>query len=90
MKKIYKYPINATDIQSLQMPEGATILTAAMQGKQLCLWAIVNPEAKMVFRTIEIFGTGHTMSDEERKYISTFQLDGGLLIFHVFEKGQHE
>ena len=87
MKKIFKYPLEITDTQFVELPLGAKILTAQMQGNQLCLWAIVNtlPEAVKKNRRIEIIGTGNPMPTGELEYISTFQVHGGSLIFHVFE-----
>ena len=87
MKKIYKYPLEITDTQFVELPLGAKILTAQMQGNQLCLWAIVNtlPGAVKKNRRIEIIGTGNPMPTGELEYISTFQVYGGGLIFHVFE-----
>jgi hypothetical protein len=32
-----------------------------------------------------VYGTGHPVVDEPRKYVGTFQMRGGLLVFHVFE-----
>ena len=87
MKKIFKYPLEITDTQFVELPLGAEILTAQIQGDQLCLWAIVNtlPGAVKKNRRIEIIGTGNPMPTGELKYISTFQMMGGGLIFHVFE-----
>ena len=76
MKTIWKLRIPATDKQVISVPGGAQ-----------CLWALVDPEAKREPRTIEIFGTGDPMPDfYERKYIGTYQLAGGSLVFHVFER----
>lgn len=85
-KAVWKYPLEIADGQNLMMPEGAEILTAQMQGGILSLWALVNPEAPMQRRVIEILGTGNPASDVERKYIATAQMAGGLLIWHVFER----
>lgn len=87
MKKIFKYPLEITDTQFVELPLGAKILTAQMQGNQLCLWAVVNtlPEAVKKNRRIEIIGTGNPMPTGDLEYISTFQMMGGGLIFHVFE-----
>ena len=87
MKKIYKYPLEITDTQFVELPLGAEILTAQMHGGQLCLWAVVNtlPEAVKKNRRIEIIGTCNPMPTGDLKYISTFQMMGGGLIFHVFE-----
>ena len=70
------------------MPKGAEILTAQIQDDNLCLWALVNPKVRTEIRVIEIFGTGNPISSYariNRKYISTFQIQEGNLVFHVFE-----
>jgi len=86
MKTIWKFPIELADRQNLLMPEGAEILSAQMQGQFLCLWALVNPEARKTVRTIAVNGTGHPIDDAERRYIGTTQMNGGTFIWHVFEE----
>ena len=83
MKKIFKYPLMTTDIQSLLIPVGAEILTVQVQGATPCIWALVNPELPEKQITVQTFGTGHHV-DGEGKYIGTYQLEGGSLVFHVF------
>jgi hypothetical protein len=85
-RTIWKYPLQITDLQNVLMPEGAQLLSAQMQGDTLCLWALVNPKASKRVRTIEIIGTGNPCEDVPRKYISTTQMAGGALIWHVFER----
>jgi len=68
------------------MPAGAKILTVAMQIGVACLWAEVNTGAIGKHkRTISIFGTGHRMPDDPGAYIGSFMLDGGALVFHVYD-----
>lgn len=88
MKVIYKYSLLVKDTQELSLPIGAKILTVQLQFGTPFLWAIVDPdETLMEKRTIQIIGTGHFKQDNEiGKYISTFQLYDGEMIFHVFEK----
>lgn len=91
---IWKYPLKITDKQILQMPEGAKLLSAQMQGNTLCLWALVNPGAPTQPREIEVFGTGNPMlvqlgdcafgAQVERHYIST--AIAGALVWHIFER----
>ena len=38
MKKIFKYPLELIDDQTLFIPEGGEILSAHLQGRQICLW----------------------------------------------------
>lgn len=79
--------LEITDEQNLMMPEGAEILTAQIAGgASLCLWALVNPDAPKQRRVIEILGTGNPAPDVERRYISTVQMAGGALIWHIFER----
>jgi hypothetical protein len=86
--KIWKYPLEMTDTQRVQMPKGAQILTAQMQGQTLCLWALVDCGSVLSKddREIEIIGTGNPISDASRRYIATVQMCGGGLVWHIFER----
>lgn len=73
------------------MPRGAKILCVQTQGQIPCLWAVVNDQHPLDPRTIWVAGTGHPIAVHESMayvdaYIGTFQLQGGALIFHVFER----
>lgn len=90
MKTIWKYKLSAQDVQNISMPIGAEILTVQTQHGKPCLWALVDPEAKLAVqpRTIEIFRTGHPIAEDmgtQRKYIATFQLFGAEQVYHAFE-----
>ena len=87
-KIIYKYPLTITREQLVTLPAGAEILTVQLQGGRPHLWALVNIDNEPLNRCIEIFGTGERIEyglGMRRKYISTFQLQHGKLIFHAFE-----
>ncbi len=87
-KSIWKFPLKLEGGQNISMPKGAQILCAQTQNEQPYLWALCDPEEKTEGRHIEIFGTGHPVGYDagvERKYISTFQMKGGLLVYHAFE-----
>ena len=87
MKRIYKYPLETTDVQTVSMPIGAKILTVQTQNEKPCIWASVNPEAPTEKRNIEIYGTGHEIHNEaDLTYIGTYQMLDGELIFHAFER----
>jgi len=89
-KTIYKYELEVFNEQELTLPVGAEILSIQTQGNAAKLWALVDVEAKNVKPyTIFMFGTGHTIPEDKyrsMKYISTFQLNGGALVFHAFLK----
>lgn len=89
MHKIFKYELEPTDQQILQLPYGAQILDIQVQGGAPFVWAMVNPDAKLADRKFVTVGTGHEIKDgylESLKYIGTYQISGGVLIFHVFEE----
>lgn len=86
MKTIWKYTLEVIDNQLLELPEKSEILTVQMQHGYPQLWAIVNSELPKEKRHIRIHGTGHmVISVDNLKYISTFQMEKGELVFHVFE-----
>jgi hypothetical protein len=84
MFRIYKYPLDITDVQYLEMPTGAKLLSAGYQGATLCLWAHVNPDAKAVLREVHICGTGHACHSGSMNHIDTVIDDVGL-VWHVFD-----
>ncbi len=90
MKSVYKYPLPMDeDDFTIFLPKGAEVLTIQIQGETPCLWALVDPYAKQESRSFHIAGTGHPIHSPangwEWKFIDTFQLRGGGLVFHVFE-----
>ncbi len=86
MANIFKYPLKVTEWQFVSMPEGAEILCLQMQRETPCLWALVDPAMAPKMRKIHIYGTGHDIPDNlHRMYVGTFQMEGGMLVFHVFE-----
>ena len=87
-KQIWKFPI-ISDKGYIDMPQGAEILTVQAQNNIPCIWALVHPENENQPRYFEFYGTGfdiHCDMGIERRYIDTFQLDSGALVFHLFER----
>lgn len=92
---VLKYPLENMNMQTVMMPVGAKILTAQMQGETLCLWALVDRDTvQLENRQIQVVGTGHALDVDDAmqlaKYIATIQFYGGALVFHVFERFNHE
>jgi len=83
--RIWKFPLRITDRQTLDMPAGAQVLTAQLQRGVLQLWALCDPLAEKAPRTFNVFGTGNPLPAQPGRYVSTFQMSGGELVFHVFE-----
>lgn len=83
--RIWKFPLLVTDWQIVEMPRGAKILTAQLQKGFLQLWALCDETAPKERRRISIYGTGNEVDEKPGRYISTFQVADGDLVFHVFE-----
>lgn len=86
MKKVvYKYGVETTGEFTVNLPLGAEILTVQIQSEIPFMWALVDPDAKQEPRRFRLVGTGHPINNGALTYIDTFQLQGGRLIFHLFE-----
>ena len=87
--EVWKFPFATKDVQELTMPRGARLLHVAVQQEQLCLWALVRPEAVTVRRRIRVVGTGQKISvNDSEKYVGTAMSFGGELVWHAFDLGE--
>ena len=86
MKTIYKYGFDIEDSFTIALPRGAEILCVQTQNGGPQLWALVDPAELKESRCFELYGTGHPYREGEQKYIGTFQLLHGDLVFHLFER----
>jgi len=89
-KKIYKYKLQITDKQQVQMPKDSLLLSVHRVGEDLCLYALVDPNTPQVdIRHIEVVGTGNPIKYDmgiERKFLGTVVLLDGKFVAHVFER----
>jgi len=87
MKTILKYEIEPKEIQTISLPRQAKILTVGCVKDSLYLWALIDLDNNTnEDRIIRVLGTGWTLGvEEDRTYIGTAQMNGGKLIWHVFE-----
>lgn len=87
--QILKWSLAITDKQTLRLPAGAKILTVQLQYGTPQLWALCDEAMAARYgktsRYISIYGTGNPMPDDPGEYIATFQMEGGALVWHVFE-----
>jgi hypothetical protein len=82
---IWKTVLKPVDVQDIDVPENADLLTAREQHDELCVWFKCNPKNKPTKRRIAIVGTGHAAPAGAR-YVGTGFLHGGQLVLHVFER----
>lgn len=84
MKTIWKLQLNP-EKEVYEIPQGAEILSVQTQLGNPCIWFMCNPNARPETRRFVIIGTGHEIVVENLKFIGTFQLHEGKLVFHLFE-----
>ncbi|MBU2634917.1 hypothetical protein KJ841_00375 [Patescibacteria group bacterium] len=79
--------MSTEDYFSLDLPEGAKILTVQEQHGEPQIWALVNPGSPTETRNFRLAGTGHPIKGDKEllNYVGTFQLAGGSFIGHLFE-----
>lgn len=71
MKMIFKYPLELTDRQEIEVPIVCQILSVQVQGRVICLWALVetelrsnDPNIELTRKiTVRIVGTGKPIPD---------------------------
>ena len=91
MKTIFKYPLNIDDELTIRMPQSARILAVQTQSETPCIWALVESRAASCSRRLAVRGTGHEAEGlDNATYVGTFQLAGGALVFHVFDRGESD
>lgn len=85
MSQVWKFVLQP-EIE-VEMPKGAKLLSVACQGSEICLWAKVDPNAGNETRSFVGYGTGHEIPDDMHlEFVGTALLDGGAMVFHIFEK----
>ena len=89
MVTIYKYPLVVDDVQLVETHRDATVLCVQVQHGGPVVWLRVNTERPRCRRTFRVVGTGHPANDiVVMPYVGTFQLQGGALVFHLFDGGE--
>ncbi len=85
MKRVFKYDAPVGYHLIIQMPRGAEILSLHVQRNVPRIWALVDPSAEIENRHFAVVATGDIAPDGA-SFVGTFLLDGGDLVFHLFEK----
>lgn len=84
--QVWKYKLDTTDFQVIDLPKGSQVLSLQMQDGVACVWVLVNPHEKELEPVIfDTYGTGHNIAFVG-KFLGTYQLCEGALVFHVFTR----
>ena len=82
MKVIYKYQLQTTDEQVINMPVDHKVLHVGGQDKVLTMWVEVEADGPTEDFLIEIMGTGNEYEEENRKHIGSAVCPP--FVWHVF------
>lgn len=98
---VWKFDLELKDLQAVDMPRGAQLLHVDVQFQGVAehakVWALVEPAQPTARRLISVHGTGHFVNRMASttdpvgtlpEYVSSFDVNGGLLVFHVFDHGE--
>jgi len=84
--QIWKHPLKIEQMQTIQIPQGATVLCVQAQNGLPCVWFKCDPDNDLMPRRILTFVTGEECEGKGAgHYIGTYQLGGGSFVAHVFE-----
>lgn len=82
-KRVYKYPIMVTDMQSISITEGAKVVHVGLDPRGIpCIWALVEVDRPHVSCVIYVTGTGHDVPPSV-EHLGTF-IEGGY-VWHVWQ-----
>lgn len=86
MNTIYKYLVQP-GLTWLRLPAGAEFLTVQVQHNEPQMWFQLDPEEKLADkRCFQAVATGEVFESKPTdKYLGTFQLMGGAIVFHLYE-----
>lgn len=86
MSVIWKYRLDAVRRVAIDMPAGARLVSVQTQDGAGCVWALVDPNAPLVKRIVEVAGTGWDLPNDLGEYVGTFQT--GPFVWHLFDIGE--
>ena len=86
MAKIYKYGLNWSDWQTIEMPVDACFLSIQVQNGRTYLWAKVDADNANETRTIITKATGEEFDDTNLAYAGTYLNTDTGIVGHVFEE----
>ncbi len=90
-RRVFKYPLEMIESQEIEFTGIVDILSVAVQGDGLVLYAIVNPDDKRKAKVeVLIRGTGHDLGQDMTGYVfmDTHITHRGALVWHVWRSGE--
>jgi len=87
--KIFKYALETKDIQTVELPRGARILTVKKQYGKLCLWAEVSETVEDTYEAeIRVIGTGNPIKIDLDKFNHIDTVVTDMYVWHIYICGR--
>lgn len=85
-KKIFKYTLEITPHQTLELPKGSTILSVANQYERLVLYVSVDTEETNNTSEVDVYilNTGDSLNAHTNEFIGTVLFHDGEYVAHVY------
>jgi len=83
---VYKYPLEVTYRQEIELPCIHSILDIQVQAGTICMWVAVSPSSPKEAVIFYIVGTGQELPSGTLTYIKTVQLKS--LVWHIFKESK--
>jgi hypothetical protein len=80
--EIWKFPIDENG--RFSAPIGAHVLSVQIQAGEVMVWALVHGDNRRVEVRLNVYGTGQIVSSSPGRFVSTVQMDDGL-VWHFFQ-----
>ncbi len=85
MRTVWKFPIEITDVQEIEIPKGAKIIfVGAQRGFYPCIWAEVDSDNKKEKIPIYVVGTGNPIPKKAVTHIGSFFQES--FVWHIYTK----
>jgi hypothetical protein len=82
---VWKTVLKAFGAHAIMVPNNTEMLFAREQHGEICVWYRCDPNAPKAPHWLTVVGTGHPLPENADRYLGTASLDGGSLMFHVFD-----
>jgi len=88
MRKIFKYPLEITDYQTVEIKSPAILLSVARIDDEIVMYAMVDDLEYGILVDVRIIGTGNAIKGgiDGYKFLGTVNLMNGREIWHVFAR----
>lgn len=82
---VFKFDLTLETHQNIKIPRDHQILSIQTQRGKPRMWVRVNPESEPTTVALHTVCTGCPFAFDVSKFLGTYQVQSGDLVFHVFQ-----